>query len=189
MKPYILLLSIAASAASVDFDSVPTGTYESLTVGGLKITYTGGGHKFSVANEPIGGPINGHSIISHWLNPSNSAPFRFDVLEAGIRFFQIGVGDWGGDEDFAYLEVFDSEGNSLGGSSYMNPWFHIGGGFMHVMAESPIAYALAWHEGKYPGSVFWDSISYGETATPEPPTYGLLAAGLAGLSLWRRQRR
>ena len=63
----------SASAAVIDFESVPTGTVSSVTDSGVTFTFTAGTGLFDVVDASPGWPISGHSLISYFQNPGPGA--------------------------------------------------------------------------------------------------------------------
>ena len=61
--------------------------------------------------------MSGHALLSCYTN-AGAAPFRVDFTLANITFFQIGVGDYNGDDDNTYLQVYDAANNLLGSDYY-----------------------------------------------------------------------
>ena len=113
-----------------------------------------------------------------------------DFTLANVTFFQIGVGDFNGDEDNTYLQVYDAANNLLGSDYYFNPLPTMGGGYLSVATSTPIAYALFWDAEPFPGAVYWDNMTYTTgNPVPEPASLALLASGLGLLAARRRRTR
>lgn len=187
-----LLLPAAMWGAVIDFESVSLGTHSSLNLGDVTITYTGGNGNFDVVTASPGPPISGRALLSFFTNPG-PAPFRADINIGGIDYFQIGVGDYNGDVDNTYLQVYDSNDNLLGSDYYQNPAPTNGGSYLAVSTGGPsIAYALFWDAEPFPGAVYWDNLKYESRQSgevPEPGTMGLAAGAFGALALLRRLRR
>lgn len=181
----LALAAAGASAATIDFNATPTGTYSSLVFGAATITFTEGTGMFDVVDADPGAPVDGRSIISFFQNPGTGA-FRVD-LAGGASSFTIGVGDYGADQDNDYLEAYSASGDLLDSDYHFNPADNYGGGFLTVTSGEPIAYVKFWDAEPYPGAVYWDNISY--APVPEPETYALMGLGLAALGFMARRRR
>ena len=180
-----------ADAAVEDFESTALGDYTSLDFGDFTITAEAGAG-WSVSDASPGPPISGHCITTFYQNPDYvSTPLYATFSIPNVNSFSIGVGDFDGDEDYCYLEVYDSSGSLLGSDFYLNPAPKLGGDFLTVSTTAPIAYAKFWDEEPYPNAVFWDNLSYRTDPVPEPANVAIwLLLGSLGLALdWRRRRR
>lgn len=186
MSALALAASGAASAATIDFNSTPVGTYSSLTDGTATITYTGGTGLFQVVDADPGWPIDGRAIISFFDNPGME-PFKVSFA-GGVSMFTIGVGDYNSDEDHTHLRAWSASDVLLASADYDNPASTYGGDYMMVSSATPIAYVTFWDGEPYAGAVYWDNISY-TPAVPEPETYALMALGLAAVGFVARRRR
>lgn len=178
----------SASAATIDFESVASGVYSSLTISGVTFTFTGGTGQFNVIDSGSPGwPIAGQSLLSHFQNPG---PEAFSAtIAGGFSSFAIGCGDWGGDEDHCHLRAHDAFGNVLDAADFVNPDYNSGGGMLSVASASPIAYVTFWEDSiKYPGAIYWDNVEF-TAAIPEPQTYALMALGLAAIGFSARRRQ
>lgn len=177
-----LLIVPAAEAATIDFESTPTGSYNSLVFPDVTITYTGGTGFFDVTSANPGSAVSGHTLISFFQNPG-PAPFRAD-FNVPVMSVQIAVGDFGADEDNSFMQAFSAANVLLDAGSFTNPAGNFGGGVINVSSATPIAYVLFWDGDPFPGGVYWDNLIYegADTPVPAPGTLVLLAAGLVGVA-------
>jgi len=179
----------AATAGVIDFESVSTGTYSSVTDQGVTFTYLGGTGDFDVtASGSPGWPISGNALISFFQQGESNAPFKA-TMAGGFSAFAIGGGDYNADDDEYYLEAYDSF-DSLLDSDYLYVDETVyGGGMVSVSSATPIAYVLFWEDGTYPGAVYWDNAEFTAAAVPEPQSWALMGLGLAGLAAFARRRK
>lgn len=179
----------SASAAVIDFESVATGTYSSLTTGGVTFTFTAGTGTFDViASGSPGAPIAGNALLSYLTNPGPGA-FKA-TMAGGFGSFAIGCGDYNADEDHCHLSAYDAAGGLLDAATYINPASTYGGGMLSVASATPIAYVTFWEDYVNPGAVYWDNVEFtAAAAVPEPQTYALLALGLAAIGFTARRRK
>ena len=177
----------AATAGVIDFESVPTGVYSSVTDQGVTFTYLGGSGTFDVTDASPGWPVSGHALISFFQQGESNAPFKA-TMAGGFSAFAIGGGDYNADDDEYYLEAYDSFDNLLDSDYLYVDDSVYGGGMVSVSSATPIAYVLFWEDGSYPGAVYWDNAEF-TAAVPEPQTWALMALGLAGLAAFARRRK
>lgn len=183
----LALAASGAGAATIDFNSTPTGNYSSLTFGDATITYTGGTGTFDVTDADPGAPIDGRALLSSSANGYTNAPFKV-AFASGASSFMIGVGDYGGDEDNSYLSAWSASDVLLDSAYFFNPAGNFGGGYLSVSSAETIAYVTFWDEEPFAGAVYWDNITYAP-AVPEPETYALMGLGLAAVCFIARRRR
>lgn len=178
----------AASAATIDFESIASGTYSSVTDSGVTFTFTAGSGLFDVGSASPGFPISGQSLISYFKNPG---PGEFKATMAGgFSSFSIGCGDFApSDDDECHLNAYDAAGGLLTSATFYQPSGHPGGGgMMTVSSATPIAYVTFNEVGSFAGAIYWDNAEF-TPAIPEPQTYALFGLGLAGLAAVARRRQ
>lgn len=170
-----LLGASAANAALIDFESVAVGVYSSLTFGDATLTYTGGTGTFDIT----AGNNGTNTAISFLQNPGND-PFRLDFAGGASSVF-LDVGDFGADQDSAFLELYDQFDNLLSTTLATVP----AGSDVSVnfgASASNVAYALFGDEDPFAGAVYWDNIAWepaGSTnPVPVPGTVALMGLGL-----------
>ncbi len=195
MRKFSLLAVAAAAAmgagtasAAIDFEGVATGTYSSVTDGGVTFEFIAGTGLFDVVDASPGSPISGHSLISYFQNGGDGA-FKASMA-GGFSSFTIGCGDFApSDDDECHLNAYDAAGGLLDSDVFYQPEGHPGGGgSMTVSSATPIAYVTFNEVGTFPGAVYWDNADF-TPAVPEPQTYALFGLGLAGLAAVARRRQ
>lgn len=189
----LMAFTMAANAATINFDSTATGDYTSLVFADLTITYTGGSGGFSVVSASPGAPISGNALNNSMRFGYDASPFRVTFNDnTNVTAFSIGVGDYNADVDNDFLRAYDAFGNLLASDDYQNPAAKYGGDFMSVASSTAIKYVEFWDAEPFPGAVYWDELSYTTSDTqpvPEPSTIALLGLGLAGIVVARRRVR
>lgn len=179
----------AATAGVIDFESVPVGTYSSVTDQGVTFTFSGGTGTFDVTpSGSPGWPISGNALISYFQNPDSSSPFKA-TMAGGFSSFAIGCGDYNQDDDECHLEAYDALGNLLDTDYlYVDPSTY-GGGMLSVASASVIDHVLFYETGSYAGAVYWDNAEFTAAAVPEPQTWAFMVLGLAGIAGVARRRQ
>jgi hypothetical protein len=152
--------SDSTAARCARFDRLPVGS-ELRKHQGITFTNTHGSLIVQAAypGEPFSPP---NSILPEpYENPGNRTRATPSALVLAAR---VTLGDYDGDEDFIYLEAFDSTGALVASDSDFLPAPLEGGIDLFVTSEtSNIAYIEFWaeHEGGY-NSVYFDNVCFRE---------------------------
>jgi hypothetical protein len=180
-----VVLAAAASAASatttlIDFESYSEGDdLAGLDLGGVVLT-TG-----IVQFEPLG---------SLGILPSGfdfTQQYRADFTVPGVTSVSVDLGDLGADEDFLYLEAYDSMGMLLGSDND-----YLGAGILDMLTlsvstGSAISYVEFYAVGfNGENNAYADNLSFTYDAmapVPLPAGAVLLGSALAGFGLLRRK--
>ena len=170
-----------AGGSVIDFESVASGSYSSLTVGGVNFA-TGAGTSLYV-NTDYAGDYNttGKSLA----NTYNSDAFGLLTLTFSAPTKAFGF-NWGAADTVWTLSAYDASNNLLGSRSLAATRASNAGEFFGLGFGSDIAYATI--TGDSSDYVFVDNLTLA-AAVPEPSTYGLMALGLAGLGFAARRRK
>jgi hypothetical protein len=176
-----LAISFAASASAftmIDFDAFADGTPVGNDFGGYGVDFWNDTtNTLTVAENTMGYPFSAPNAVIDWNGYSNSHNFaKFIGLPA--NYVTVVMGDYGADEEYLYLEAYDSSDTLVAsddayitGSEY--------GAILEVSAGE-IAWVKFWSEGPYPGSVYFDN--FGFEPVPEPTTVSLVGFGILGLA-------
>lgn len=161
----------------IDFESFPGGNPTSYTVGGATFTGTGGGALWA-GTGPNGtlGLLAGSSPLEE---------LRADIA-GGALSVSVDIGDYDGDSDRLFLEIFDSGGTSLGYTDLVIAADFIGMETLTLSAPN-IAYAIFGARDAVDGSsVYSDNFTYERIPAPGAILLGTIGVSLVG---WLRRRR
>ena len=189
-----VVLSGAASAKTIDFESAARGTYSSLSIADVTFSYLGGAKVFAVTAAEPGYPVSGHVLLSSGVAGHSSMPF-LATIAGGASIFSIGAGDYGRDDDMIFLKAYDLYGRLIDADEFLitRDSYVPGVNAGHVLSvnsqTSNIAYVHFGSLYENPGSVYWDNVNYLTAPIPEPETYAMMLAGLGLLGLSARRRR
>jgi hypothetical protein len=189
----MLALGLAAGAAgsamatTIDFESTALGTYSSLAYGPVTISFLAGSGTFEVQHQTPDPPNSGNMLISFFTNPGEGS-FQA-TFAGGVNSVSIDMSDYSpSDDDEGHLRAYDAANNLLT-SDYLHIPETGPGGTLTVSSATAIA-RVEWNEtGSYAGAVYWDNLTYGVAAVPEPDTYALMGLGLAFTGFVARRRR
>jgi hypothetical protein len=188
----LALTPASARAGVITFESTPTGVYGSLTILDATFSFLGGNLKFDVGNAgATGAPeVSNHALVSYFQNVDNAGLFRVD-FSVPVFSVQLGVGDFGEDADTVTLKAYTAANVLLQTVTTTIPAGGVGltGVFLNAGGPNAAAYITFNSTGVFPGSVFWDNLSYNEPRVPEPASLLLIGGGLAGFAARRRRRQ
>ncbi|MDP3281524.1 MAG: FxDxF family PEP-CTERM protein [Nitrosomonas sp.] len=166
--------SVHAAPITINFDALSLSGVSSYTESGVTFTAP----SFSTLDSP-----NGTLALLEESSPKNF--LRADI-SGGAVSVSVDLGDFGGDSDLLFLEVFDSSDTSLGRTEFFIEASFTG---METLSLSTpgISYAIFGGIGENGSSVYADNFTI--TAIPEPETYAMLLAGLGLLGFTARRRK
>jgi hypothetical protein len=178
----------ALSGATVaDFTSSTTGTYASLTIGGVTF---GGNGTFVISDNYAGSYNTNGRNLQNEQNPGSASVLEFTFASAVSAFaFNFGASN----EDWS-LQAFDAGNNLLEGHILTQTW-HSNAGDYFGIAAAGIAYARATQLTHVADAgvdhILLDNFSYvaGQQSVPEPSALALLALALLSLAATRRFAR
>jgi hypothetical protein len=178
----------SAAATTIDFEGTAEGTYSELIYGDVTISFLGGDGAFQVDEATPGPPVSGHSLISYFVNPGDSA-FQA-IFAGGASSVSIGMGDFNSDDDEGHLRAYDSANNLLDVDFVLVAAPVFGGATMTVSSATSIA-RVEWNEtGTFAGAVYWDNLTYTAfDAVPEPSTWAMMLLGFAAVGAGFRRRQ
>lgn len=167
----------APTVTVIDFESFPGGDPTSYTVSGATFTGTGGGNLWA--------GIGPNGTLGLLAGSSPLEELRADIAGGAISV-SVDIGDFDGDSDRLFLEIFDSGGTSLGYTDLVIAPEFVGMQTLSLSAPN-IAFAIfGAREALGGSSVYSDNFTY-ETI----PAPGAILLGTIGVSLvgWLRRRR
>jgi hypothetical protein len=167
--------SVHAAPITINFDALSLSGVSSYTESGVTFTAP----NFSTLDSP-----NGTLALLEESSPRNF--LRADI-SGGAVSVSVDLGDFGGDSDLLFLEVFDSSDTSLGRTEFfIEASFE---GMETLSLSTPgISYAIFGAIDAVNGSsVYADNFTI--TPIPEPETYAMLLAGLGLLGFTARRRK
>jgi len=114
--------------------------------------------------------------------------FDSDVL---VNTVSLTVGDYAQDSDPIFLTAYDINNVLVGSTTYTIPESLNGGVELSLSTVSEIAYFKFSSGNPYPGSVYWDNISFNSTSSsvPEPASLSFIGFGLLALALNFRRKK
>ena len=183
----VILLCLVSSAASADiitFETAPLGPSSSFVLGGVTFSAVGGSGAIIRATNPNGT----QGIID---NNATRLELRADFSSLQ-NFVSVDLGDFNADPDLLVLRAFNSANVLLGLSS-----IPIDGSFTGMLTLSVtvpnIAYVTFGSEAPSLGgsSVYADNLTFNTAVNtaPEPGSLALVATGMTAFGLVRRRRR
>lgn len=178
--------ALLTGATVVDFTSLTTGTYTSLTSG--NVTFGGGNGNFVITDD-LGGGYNTQGRNLQNLQIQGSASILDFTFASPVSAFGFNFG--ASNEDWS-LEIYDSANNLIESQILNQTWFSNAGDYFG-MATSGIASArLTQLTHVNDAGVDWvllDNFSYvGRNNVPEPETLLLSGLGLFALAVSRRRK-
>ena len=191
MRVVNLLCAAAALCAAspvmaqtvIDFSGVPTSPFASYTQSGATITAVGGGLLSSTSSSPngtralIGANAGG-------LYPELRASFATEMSSVSID-----LGDFGGDSDLAFLEVFNGSNSLIGSTSLLLANTDMS---MHTLTLTGLNIRSAVFGGRAPGlagsSLYADNLTFRQSV-PEPATWAMMLIGFGAIGSAVRRKR
>ncbi|MDO9310599.1 MAG: FxDxF family PEP-CTERM protein [Nitrosomonas sp.] len=167
--------SVHAAPITINFDALSLVGASSYTESGVTFTAP----NFSTLESP-----NGTFALLEESDPKNF--LRADI-SVGAVSVSVDLGDFDGDSDLLFLDVYDSSNTLLGHTElFIETTFT---GMKTLSLSTPgISYAIFGATGGANGSsVYADNFTI--TAIPEPETYAMLLAGLGLLGFTARRRK
>jgi len=184
----VLLAGICVSSFAdlINFESVATGNYASLAFENAVLTSDNS--TFEVTGSA---PWGSNSIINNTHNMNTDGftlTFDSDVL---VNTVSLTVGDYAQDSDPIFLTAYDINNVLVGSTTYTIPESLNGGVELSLSTVSEIAYFKFSSGNPYPGSVYWDNISFNSTSSsvPEPASLSFIGFGLLALALNFRRKK
>lgn len=181
-----------AAPVTINFDELANGEILTNQYAALGVKFSSNSGDLIVRRTypgPVFTPPNVVKPYAYWTVGSYSqASFSLPVDAVSVT-----LGDWDGDADALYLEIFDAGLHSLGLTSAFLP-AKVAGGFNLSLSHTGIAYARFWGVGDRQNSAYFDNFSFNtvdapSAPVPEPFTLTLFGTGLVGLALRHRRAR
>ncbi|MBL8590453.1 MAG: PEP-CTERM sorting domain-containing protein [Methylobacteriaceae bacterium] len=176
--------SSAVAGGQIDFESLPLGSTNSLTVGGVTFS-TSGGEALYIDNTYAGAYNTIGKSLQNTYNSNAFGTLNISFATAVAAFaFNYGAADtvW-------TLDAYDAS-NTLLGSFNLAPTFGGNAGTFYGVASNGALIASAVLRGDRNDYIFVDNFTGGiSSGVPEPSTWAMMLIGFAGLGLLSQRRR
>lgn len=184
-------LSSAAQAGVFDLESISAGTYSSVsqTVGGVTATFHASSGTFDITSVPFTG--FGHSSLLNFFGGTGPTYANFSSAVSNVS---IQTTDYTpSDTDHLFLSAYSGLNGTgtLLGTAFTGPCCDASSVpvtmFLGVSGVRSVAfYSVAGDP--FPGSTYYDNLTFSGGGVPEPATWAMMLAGLglAGAALRRR---
>ena len=181
-----LLLPAAASAVTIDFDALATGTYTeaqfNAMFGATFDNTTDTGFQVSNAvNNPLFPAFSAPNAVLNtgFDNPANTTRVTFNSV---VSFASVTMGDFDSDADVLHLVAYDSS-SAVIGSDVLDYDASRNDGAVLSVSTPGIAAIEFWGDGLGDANnVYWDNLTWSdERQVPEPAMLFLVALSLVGV--------
>ena len=181
-----VLSASIAQAGLINFSLVGPGDFSSYLEQG--VTFTTAVPGGLITSQTFGVAPNGTFGLLGYVAGPDFREIRADIA-GGAASVSIDLGDKGSDPDGLFLEIYNSASTLLNSTTLLTTNADT---TMHTLSLSNPNIAYAIYGARAPSlsgsSVYTDNFAWtAAAATPEPGTMLLLAAGLAGIGLYRRR--